>query len=90
MADISKIVAKLVVGPDGRSATNWSCYKMQLENALSDKKTAGFYLDDVLLNKGDAVLTDPGSQCCNVQLIASVEALLGYSVAAVPGSITVA
>ena len=62
MADISKIVAKLVVGPDGRSATNWSCYKMQLENALSDKKTAGFYLDDVLLNKGDAVLTDPGNQ----------------------------
>ena len=60
MADIAKNVAKLAIGPDGRSATNWNSYKLQLENALSDKQTAGLYLDDVLLNKGDALLTDPG------------------------------
>ena len=61
MADVAKTVAKLVVSGDGRTADNWSSYKLQLENALSDKQTAGFFLDDVLLNKGDAALTDPGT-----------------------------
>jgi len=62
MADLLKLVTKLVVAADGRTADNWTSYKVQLENALSGKEVGGLYLDDVLLGKGPGIEpADPGS-----------------------------
>ena len=60
MAEL-KVIAKLEVGVDGRTAENYNSYSVQVENALSGIEKLGVYLDDVLRNRGDATaLTPPG------------------------------
>ena len=50
MGDSMKLVTKLAVAADGRTAENWTSYKVQLECSLAGKEVGGLYLDDVLLS----------------------------------------
>ena len=41
MGDSLKLVTKLVVAADGRTAENWTSYKVQLEYSLAGKEVGG-------------------------------------------------
>lgn len=61
MEEKPKLAARLQVEADGRTAPNWSSYKVALEGSLSGKEIKGLDLDEVLLNQGDGKEPeDPG------------------------------